>query len=32
VARGRLDVPVIGVAKAGWDRERLVERAKSTTA
>ena len=20
VARGRLDIPVIGVAKAGWDR------------
>jgi glucose-6-phosphate 1-dehydrogenase len=32
VARGRLDVPVIGVAKAGWDRERLVERANESLA
>ena len=24
--RGRLDVPVIGVAKAGWTRDQLVER------
>lgn len=26
VRRGRLDVPVIGVAKSGWDLERLRER------
>jgi glucose-6-phosphate 1-dehydrogenase len=32
VARGRLDVPVIGVAKAGWDRERLVKRANQSLA
>src|SRR5260370_38645491 len=27
VARGRLDIPVIGVARAGWDRAQLVKRA-----
>jgi len=27
--RGRLDFPVIGVAKSGWSRERLVARAKA---
>jgi glucose-6-phosphate 1-dehydrogenase len=26
VRRGRLDVPVIGVARGGWSRERLLER------
>lgn len=25
--RGRLDVPVVGVASSGWDRERLRRRA-----
>jgi glucose-6-phosphate 1-dehydrogenase len=28
--RGRLDFPVIGVAKSGWNRERMIERAKSS--
>ena len=28
--RGVLDVPVVGVAKAGWDRARLVEHARSS--
>jgi glucose-6-phosphate 1-dehydrogenase len=32
VTRGRLDVPVIGVARAGWDRERLVKRANESLA
>jgi glucose-6-phosphate 1-dehydrogenase len=32
VARGRLDVPVIGVARAGWDRERLVKQANESLA
>ncbi|GIF75834.1 glucose-6-phosphate dehydrogenase [Asanoa siamensis] len=31
-AEGRLDMPVIGVAKAGWDRERLVQRARQSLA
>lgn len=26
--RGRLAVPVVGVAKSGWSREQLVERAR----
>jgi len=26
--RGRLDFPVVGVARSGWSRERLVERAR----
>jgi len=30
VAKGRLDVPVIGVAKSGWTRDQLVERAKQS--
>jgi len=30
VRRGRLDVPVVGVAKSGWSREQLVERARSS--
>ncbi len=30
VARGRLDVPVIGVAHDGWDRGQLVDRAKKS--
>ena len=28
--RGRLDVPVVGVAKAGWTRDQLVERARAS--
>lgn len=32
VSRGHLDVPVIGVAHAGWNRDRLVERAKQSLA
>jgi glucose-6-phosphate 1-dehydrogenase len=30
VKRGRLDVPVIGVAKAGWDLEQLRARARDS--
>jgi glucose-6-phosphate 1-dehydrogenase len=30
VRRGRLDVPVVGVAKSGWDLEQLVARAKAS--
>jgi glucose-6-phosphate 1-dehydrogenase len=30
VKRGHLDVPVIGVAKAGWNLEQLRERARSS--
>lgn len=32
VAGGRLDMPVIGVAKAGWGRDQLLERASSSLA
>jgi glucose-6-phosphate 1-dehydrogenase len=32
VARGRLDAPVIGVAKAGWDRDHLISRARDSLA
>ncbi|MDR0342662.1 MAG: glucose-6-phosphate dehydrogenase [Nocardiopsaceae bacterium] len=32
VARQRLDVPVIGVAKSGWDRDRLIKRARDSLA
>jgi len=28
--RGRLDMPVVGVAKSGWSRDQLVERAKAS--
>jgi glucose-6-phosphate 1-dehydrogenase len=28
--RGKLDVPVIGVAKSGWTRDQLVERARAS--
>jgi glucose-6-phosphate 1-dehydrogenase len=28
--RGKLDFPVIGVAKSGWNRDQLVERARSS--
>src|SRR5580698_4013538 len=30
VKRGRLDVPVIGVAKAGWNLEQFKARARSS--
>jgi glucose-6-phosphate 1-dehydrogenase len=30
VKRGRLDVPVVGVAKSGWNRDQLVERARAS--
>jgi glucose-6-phosphate 1-dehydrogenase len=30
--RGKLDVPVVGVAKSGWTREQLVERAQKSVA
>ena len=30
VARGRLDVPVIGVANSGWRREDLIARARAS--
>jgi len=32
VGRGRLGVPVVGVAKSGWSREQLVERARASVA
>ena len=32
VARGKLDIPVIGVARAGWDRDQLVKRAQDSIA
>ena len=28
--RGKLDFPVIGVAKSGWNRDQLVERARKS--
>ena len=28
--RGRLEVPVIGVAKSGWTRDQLIERARAS--
>ncbi len=30
--RGRLDFPVVGVAKSGWAKEQLVERARASVA
>src|SRR4028118_486180 len=30
--RGRLDMRVVGVAKAGWNREQLVQRARASIA
>lgn len=30
VRRGRLDIPVIGVAKSGWDLEKLKTRARES--
>jgi len=32
VKRGRLDVPIVGVAKSGFDRDKLVERARASIA
>ncbi|MGH2924631.1 MAG: glucose-6-phosphate dehydrogenase, partial [Solirubrobacterales bacterium] len=32
IRRGHLDIPVIGVAKAGWDLERLTKRAHESLA
>jgi glucose-6-phosphate 1-dehydrogenase len=28
--KGRLDFPVVGVAKSGWNRDQLIERAKAS--
>ncbi len=28
--RGRLEVPIVGVAKSGWSREQLIDRAKAS--
>ena len=30
--RGRLEFPVVGVAKSGWNRDQLVERARASVA
>jgi len=30
VKRGKLDSPVIGVAKSGWNHDQLVDRAKKS--
>jgi glucose-6-phosphate 1-dehydrogenase len=30
VKKGRLDMPIVGVAKSNWNRDQLVERAKSS--
>src|SRR5262249_38266780 len=30
VRRGRLDVPVVGVAKSGWNNDQLIERARAS--
>jgi len=30
--RGRLDFPVVGMARSGWSREKLVERARASIA
>ena len=30
VRRGRLDVPVVGVAKSGWNRDQLIARARAS--
>jgi glucose-6-phosphate 1-dehydrogenase len=32
VRRGRLTVPVVGVAKSGWNRDQLIERARASIA
>ena len=28
--RGRLDIPIVGVAKSGWNRDQLIERARAS--
>ncbi len=30
IRRGRLEVPIVGVAKSGWNRDQLVERARDS--
>jgi len=30
--RGRLDIPIVGVAKSGWTREQLLERCRASLA
>ncbi len=30
IKRGRLDVPIVGVAKAGWNLQQLIERARNS--
>jgi glucose-6-phosphate 1-dehydrogenase len=30
VRRGRLNVPIVGVAKSGWTRDQLIERARAS--
>ena len=30
VRRGRLDAPVVGVARSGWTKEQLIERARAS--
>ena len=30
VRHGRLEVPVVGVAKSGWNRDQLIERARAS--
>ncbi|HEY0705987.1 MAG TPA: glucose-6-phosphate dehydrogenase [Polyangia bacterium] len=30
IKRGRLDMPIVGVAKSGWTRDQLIERARAS--
>src|SRR5438552_11975594 len=30
VRRGDLNVPIVGMARAGWDRDRLIERMRAS--
>jgi glucose-6-phosphate 1-dehydrogenase len=30
IRRGRLEVPIVGVAKSGWNRDQLIERARKS--
>ena len=30
IRAGRLDIPVVGVAKSGWKRDQLIARAKAS--
>ena len=30
IKRGRLDLPVVGVAKSGWNRDQMIERARAS--